>query len=248
LELKDMGHEIDAWARSETGFVRPINEDAFRVDLVGGYGAVADGMGGAAAGETASRLFMEAAAEAFQQARDRSEPQTLARVEAAYRLADQRIMEHIRRYPEHRGMGCTAELLAFSDSGYVLGHIGDSRCYRLRDRVLKQLTKDHSLVQKQLDAGIITADRARVHPLKHVILQAVGTGEPLALDLIRGRVAPGDQFLLCSDGLSNLVEDPAIERALESPATLEEKVDTLTEQALENGGLDNVTVVLMAVR
>jgi protein phosphatase len=243
-----MGYEIDAWARSETGHVRPANEDAYRVDLQAGYGALADGMGGAAAGEAASRLFVEAAAAAFEHAQDRSEPRTLARVEAAYRLADQRIMEHIQRHPDHRGMGCTAELLAFSNDGYVLGHIGDSRCYRLRERVLKQLTKDHSLVQKQLDAGIITAERARAHPLKHVILQAVGLGEPLALDLIRGRVAPGDLFLLCSDGLSNLVDDPAIACALEGPATLEEKVDALIEQALANGGLDNVTAVLMAVR
>jgi protein phosphatase len=243
-----MRHSIDAWARSETGRVRLNNEDAFRVDLTRGYAAVADGMGGAAAGETASRLFMEAVAEAFELSPERSEPRVLACVEAAFRLADERMAEHTRSFPEHLGMGCTAELLALTESGYVLGHIGDSRCYRMREGVLKQLTKDHSLVQQQLDAGTITPEQARVHPLRHVILQAVGMGGPLALDLIRGRAAPGDQFLLCTDGLSNLVEDPDIEKALAVAGTLEQKVDTLVEQALANGGQDNVTLVLVAVR
>ncbi len=239
---------IDAWARSDTGRVRPANEDAFHVDLGAGYAAVADGMGGAAAGEVASRIFLEAAEESFRNCPQRSEAQILARVEAAFRLADRAIFDHTQRIPEHRGMGCTAELIAFWDRGYVLGHIGDSRAYRLRGGALKQLTRDHSLVQQQLEAGLITADGARTHPLKHVILQAVGLGDPIELDLIRGPVAPGDQFLLCTDGLTNLVENDVIEAVLRSPASLEEKADRLIERALENGGHDNVTVVILALR
>lgn len=239
---------IDAWARSDVGRVRAANEDAFRVDLTAGYAAVADGLGGAAAGEIASRLFMEAIAETFRPCPERTEPHILARVEAAFRRANQAISDHVRLRPEHRGMGCTAELLAFCHGGYVLGHIGDSRAYRLREGVLKQLTRDHSLVQRQLEAGLIPPERVRTHPLKHVILQAVGLGDPIELDLIRGPVFPGDQFLLCTDGLTNMVEDSEIERTLRSNASLEEKVDRLIARAIENGGHDNVTAVILALR
>jgi protein phosphatase len=159
-------------------------------------------------------------------------------------LANENILAHVRKNPRHKGMGCTAELMAFSNEGFVLGHLGDSRTYCLRKGVLKQLTQDHSFVQDQVNRGLLTSEIARKHPLRHVILRAVGINEQLALDLIRGRAYPEDQFLLCSDGLTDMVDDFQIQKTLSSSMTLNQKVDHLIEMALAAGGMDNVTVVL----
>ena len=145
-------------------------------------------------------------------------------------------------------MGTTAELLAFAEGGFVLGHLGDSRTYRLRDRVLRQLTADHSLVQEQLRQGLITPAQARTHSMRNVILRAVGMGDELALDLIRGPLLSGDLFLLCSDGLTDMVEDQAILAVLTQTDDLQVKAQRLVELAHMSGGRDNITVVLVEVR
>jgi protein phosphatase len=145
-------------------------------------------------------------------------------------------------------MGCTAELMAFSDQGFVIGHLGDSRTYRFRNGLLKQLTHDHSFIQEQIDKGLIAEENARRHPLRNVILKAVGINESLALDLIRGRTYPEDQFLLCSDGLTDMVEDIIIGRVFNSPIPADKKVEQLIELALSGGGKDNITVVLIDIK
>jgi protein phosphatase len=144
-------------------------------------------------------------------------------------------------------MGCTAEVVAFVDDLFVLGHVGDSRTYLFRDGVLRRITKDHSLVQDQVDRKLISEEEARTHAMRNVIIRAVGIEEPLAVDILRGRAFPGDLFLLCSDGLSDMSEEDAIAARLAGPASLADKAEALIALAKAGGGKDNVTVVLCEV-
>ncbi len=233
--------------KSDVGLKRKNNEDVFVVSPELGFCLAADGMGGAAAGELASRFFAETAAEVFSGTESRSEREMLDLVRKAFSFANKRILDHVNENVNHKGMGCTAELVVFSDEGFVLGHIGDSRTYRLRDGQLKQLTQDHSLVQDQLDQGLITPEEARNHQLRNVILRAVGVNDSLPLDLLRGRIFSGDLFLLCSDGLTDMVDDTLIKGVLSLAISLPEKVDELIKSAKSAGGLDNITVVLSEI-
>ena len=226
------------------GLVRPNNEDTYLVNADACYCLVADGMGGAAAGETASQIFAQTAEAVFGHTESANEKDAVERVQNTFRIANDRILEHVANHPEHEGMGCTAELLALTRSGYVIGHMGDSRTYRMRQGVLKQLTKDHSLVQDQLDQGLITQEQARSHSMRNVILRAVGVRPAPALDTLRGPIFAGDLFLLCSDGLTDLVDDTEITRVLNENGRVEQKLEALVEMAKDAGGKDNITVVL----
>jgi serine/threonine protein phosphatase PrpC len=242
-----MDLRIHTFGKSDTGLVRKNNEDSFAVDIKAGFCTVADGMGGAAAGEIASSIFVETAAEVFSQQGSFLEERKVGQVQKTFTLANQRILDHIQSNPDHKGMGCTAELLAITDAGFVLGHMGDSRTYRLRNSQLKQITKDHSLVQEQLDQGIITPEQAAKHLQRNVILRAVGTTQNPSLDLIRGRTYPGDRFLMCSDGLTDMVSDETIFETLTGYPDLPEAVDVLIGLAKDGGGKDNITVVLLQI-
>jgi len=230
---------------TDVGLKRGNNEDAYilRPDL--GFCAVADGMGGAAAGEVASRIFVETAQAVFENTAPHVSRTDY--VQQTFTLANQRILEHIALNPGHRGMGCTAELIAFSDTGIVIGHVGDSRTYRLRDAELRQLTQDHSLVQDQINQGLISPEEARTHAMRHVILRAIGTKEAIELDMLTGKARPGDIFLLCSDGLTDMVTDEAIADTLNQGGDLTAMAGRLIELAKAAGGLDNITVALMGV-
>lgn len=238
---------ITAFGKSDVGLKRSNNEDAFAINLEKGLFVLADGMGGEAAGEVASQLFIETALEVFSRGESFSEQETLARVQKTFQRSNERILNHVEQNPEHHGMGCTAELIAFYNQDFVLGHVGDSRTYLFRKGHLRQLTKDHSFIQNQIEQGLIAPEDARRHSLKNVILRAVGTEETIAVDLIRGRSLPGDIFLLCSDGLTDMVEDESMQSVLLSPFPLDRKVDTLIELAKSAGGKDNITVVLCEV-
>lgn len=233
--------------KTDIGLKRQNNEDAFVISAELDFCLAADGMGGAAAGELASKIFAESILEIFGKNTGGSEEEVLNRVQKSFLFANKRILEHVARYPDHTGMGCTAELLAFSDKGFVLGHIGDSRTYRLRNGQLQQLTQDHTLVQQQVDDGLISRDKAKNHPLRNVILRAVGLNEQLALDLIRGKIISGDLFLLCSDGLTDMIQDDQIQEILCCDMDIHGKVDKLIETAKAAGGDDNVTIVMSAV-
>lgn len=239
--------QIAAFGKSHPGLRRSNNEDAFIVRPELGFCLVADGMGGAAAGELASSIFAETTLEVFSGAAGQSEPETVELVQRAFRWANERILDHVKKNPHHQGMGCTAELVSFSSEGFVLGHLGDSRTYRFRNSQLKQLTQDHSLVQDQLNQGLITPAEARNHPMRNVILRALGVNESLSLDLVRGKTLPGDVFLLCSDGLTDMLEDTMIQEVLSFSTDLPQKVDKLIELANTAGGHDNITVVLSEV-
>jgi protein phosphatase len=196
------------------------------------------------AGELASGIFLRTARDLSGNSGLLSEHRAAGLIRSIFLEANSSILNHARLHPECRGMGCTAELLVFHPGGFVLGHMGDSRTFRLRNGDLKQLTRDHSLVQEQLDQGLITPDEARGHSFTHVILRAVGIEENPSLDLLRGRLLPGDLFLLCSDGLTDMVGASLIRMHLMTYAKSSEKVNRLVELANRAGGRDNITAVI----
>jgi len=239
--------ELNCLGKSDKGLKRLQNEDAFAIRPDLGICAVSDGVGGAAAGQLASRIFVETALEVFARAEVQSEEKCLDWVQLAFRLAHERILDCVKRNPHYQGMGCTAELAVFYGKSCILGHVGDSRTYLYREGRLKQLTRDHSLVQDQIDQGVITAADARTHPMRNVILRAVGVNEILAVDILKGKIRPGDVFLLCSDGLTDMVNDKTIEKVLSSPLALPQKGEELIQLAKSAGGYDNVTVILCEI-
>jgi protein phosphatase len=233
---------------SHVGFLRTNNEDAYLAVPEAGFFAISDGMGGQAAGEIASQYFIETAQSAFGTLVSNSGEADIAWVEKVFRRANETILEYAAQNPDDLGMGCTGEILVFYGSHYIIGHVGDSRIYVLRDGVLRQLTKDHSLVQLQVDQGMLTSEEAKTHPKKNIILRAVGTHPSVSCDILRGEGLNHDIFLLCTDGLTDLVNDSQIQSVLLSPSPVQQKVERLIEAALLAGGKDNVTVVLCEVQ
>jgi len=239
--------KIISAGKTDIGMRRTNNEDAYlaRPDI--GLLAVADGMGGAAAGEVASRIFIDSANDVFDRVAKPPEQELYFLVQEVFRQGNDRMIEHVTSNPSDLGMGCTAELIAFSGDSYIVGHVGDSRTYLFREETLRQITKDHSLVQGQVDIGLITPEEAKKHNFRNIVLRAVGTEPTISLDLIKGKCQPGDIFLLCSDGLTDMVDDRWIQEILCSSIGLEEKVERLVEGANTAGGHDNITVLLCQV-
>ena len=238
---------LDTAGLSDVGLRRLNNEDAFVIMPEHLVVAVADGMGGASAGEVASSIFVTVVRECFAVSAVASEEDAYQLVQKVFSVANNRMVEHVIRNPHNSGMGCTAELLTFAGGRYIIGHVGDSRIYLFRNGVLRQLTKDHSLVQMQVDGGMITAEAARVHPKKNIVLRAVGIENDISLDILRGNLLPDDLFILCSDGLTDMIEDTELVTILLAPVTLVQKVEELVESAKKAGGKDNITVVLSLV-
>lgn len=232
---------------TDAGKIRPNNEDIYRISEIHHYCLIADGMGGAAAGEVASQIFADTAKEVLCGFDGGAEKDAISMVQSTFNLANKKILNHVQRNPCDQGMGCTAELLVFFNSGFVVGHVGDSRTYRLKKNRLKQLTKDHSLVQDQLDKGLISQEEARQHAMRNVILRAVGVNDSITIDVIKGKKSKGDLFLLCSDGLTDMVDDSDILGILRDSRPLKNKSDELICLAKAAGGKDNVTVVLAHV-
>ncbi len=235
------------FGKSDAGLVRENNEDAFLVQPELSFAALADGMGGAAAGELASSFFVRSALETFARKGQGDSEDCLVLLRASFELANKRILDHATEKPEDKGLGCTAELLTFFDNNFALAHIGDSRTYLFRGNELKRLTQDHSLVQELVDRGAIKPEEARHHKMRHVILRAVGHEENLDIQFNQGEVFPGDLFLLCSDGLTDMVEDEQISNILAQPLEIDVSAQKLVDAAMEMGGHDNVTVVLCEV-
>ncbi len=239
--------KIAFYGESDVGLKRKNNEDSFAVDQAHLFCLVADGMGGASAGELASEIFAKTAAEIISAREGKTTDEAVRLVRKTFSSANERILAHIKDVPKHKGMGCTAELMAFTYDGFVIGHVGDSRIYRFQDGRLEQLTVDHSLVQEQLDQGLITPEEAKNHSMRNIILRAVGIRKGLALDLIKGEVVSGDLFLLCSDGLTDLIEDRIIRKVLSLKGSLKQKTNKLIQLAKAAGGKDNITVVLAEI-
>jgi len=239
--------QINTTGKTDVGRKRANNEDVFKIAPELGFCLVADGLGGAAAGEVASRIFLETAMEVFQKPTHRTIAEVAKQVQICFLKANEAIMHNIKENPAYRGMGCTAELMVFFEQDFVLGHIGDSRTYLFRGGLLRRLTQDHSFVQEQINKGIMSPEDARKHPLRNVIHKAVGIDQQIELDIVKSKILPQDQYLLCSDGLTDMVEENMILNTLDSNMTLPQKVDHLIELALSAGGSDNVTVVLVEI-
>jgi serine/threonine protein phosphatase PrpC len=231
-----------AWAsRSDPGLRRPNNEDALFASprLV----AVADGVGGGAAGEVASLTAINALAHLDKCRRER--PLEVALAEAV-RAGNETIAFVAGCRPQYAGMGTTVTAAGLDDDAYVVANVGDSRIYLLRDGGLRLLTHDESLVQMMLDAGTLSAAEARAHPHRSVVTQALDGRPDLRVAVSTLAARPGDRLLLCSDGLSDLVDDDAIAAALSLPDR-RASADRLVALALEAGGRDNVSVVVADV-
>jgi PPM family protein phosphatase len=231
-----------ASALTDTGRRRPQNEDTFVCDPP--LYAVADGVGGAQAGEIASRLAATALEE---RARDALGEETLVTLLQA---ANERIYRHALEDPTAAGMGTvvTALLVDEASGRVAIGHVGDSRAYRLRDGVLEQLTADHSLVGELVRAGQLSAEEAEQHPHRSVITRAVGTEPSLEVETLSVETAPGDLYLICSDGLTDIVRDAEIaELILAAGKDPDAAAEALVDAANRNGGIDNITVVLFEI-
>lgn len=212
-----------------------------------GLFVVADGMGGHAAGEVASEMAARLVAEAYRPVRGMSDDELMAQMVAAIRSANAAIFERTLQEHDKRGMGTTATVLALLPRRYLIGQVGDSRAYVLRGNTLSQITKDHSYVQEQVDAGRLSPEEARVHPYANVITRCVGSSGDVVPDLYIGTLEVGDLLLLASDGLTGMMEDEDLQAILEEGGGLEEKVDRLISEANRRGGLDNITVILVQI-
>jgi serine/threonine protein phosphatase PrpC len=239
--------EYEAAGASDQGRTRRTNEDAFGLSLRNREGAcnfvVCDGMGGAAAGEVASRLAVKAMMGAMSHAELTSET-----IQQAVAEANRSVRYSAEQDPALLGMGTTLVALATRGNRAWVAHVGDSRCYRLRDGRLERLTLDHSLVDEQVRLGQLTAAQAENSPMRNVITRAVGTQDEVAADLIDFAAEPGDLYLLASDGLTREVEDEEIAEILHGSGKLERTCAQLIAAANKAGGHDNITCLLARAR
>ena len=236
-------------ARTDVGMIRSGNEDNFSVDSTATRGLfiVADGMGGHAAGEVASEMAVQIVQRELAPIRDLDGDDVAQLVGGALRKANRAIHDRTLHEVDKQGMGTTASVLVVSGARYMIGQIGDSRVYLLRDGNFAQLTKDHSYVQEQVDAGFLTPEQARYHPYSNVITRCVGASQDVEPDIYRGEVRAGDLYLVASDGLTGMVDDRRLSQLLASRAEPERKVQALISEANGRGGLDNITAIIVQV-
>jgi protein phosphatase len=235
-------------ARTDVGRIRAGNEDSLYADATPSRGLfiVADGMGGHAAGEVASAMAVQIIARELDGLAD-PDAAAVGRMDRALREANRAIFERTARESDKQGMGTTASVLVVAGGSYLIGQVGDSRVYRLRDGALEQLTRDHSYVQEQVDAGLLTPEQAKYHPYSNVITRCVGANATVEPDVFAGEVRAGDVFLLASDGLTGMVDDRRLQQLLGSRAAPARVVDALIAEANGRGGLDNITAILVQV-
>ena len=232
-------------ALTDVGRLRAHNEDAVHVDPALGLALLADGMGGYKGGEVASAMAVSLLHASFGRWFAQAGMQAPARVvrralQAATDEANGSILHAGTTNPELQGMGTTLVLAAFRPQRVVVGHIGDSRCYRVRNNKLELLTRDHSL----LDAGAITAEEALNSPTRNLVTRAVGVEAQVLLEMHEHSARPGDLYMLCSDGLSEMISDEQLFTLLGHDVGLQKKASLLVSIANDNGGRDNISVVL----
>jgi len=244
---------IEVAVLTDVGNVRQYNEDSVAVDVENGIVALADGMGGHRAGEVASRMATDMLLPALAAAmpRFRSDARRHAALQAIDRSiirANRAIWEAGRADSKCFGMGTTLALAIFQGDRVALAHVGDSRIYRVRDGVLQLLTRDDSLLRDQVELGVISADEASRSHNRSLVTSALGMAERVSAHLADEAALPGDLFVLCSDGLNDLVDDADIELILGSlHANLPLAAQHLVQTAKDNGGFDNVSVIVVKV-
>jgi serine/threonine protein phosphatase PrpC len=227
---------------TDTGLVRQSNQDAIYVDDQ--LAMVADGMGGHAAGEVASAMAIEIIRDEFE-----VKP-TVEGLYNAINTANREVLHDAGGNPEHFGMGTTVIAIGLTRdadgmTSPTLFHVGDSRAYQLRDGALRQLSEDHSVAEEWVRMGRLTPEEAAVHPRRHQLTRGIGVEETIAIDVLSLHAEPGDRILLCSDGLSNELDNDTLARLSSAPFTLDEAVTQLVESARQSGGRDNISALLI---
>ena len=231
--------ELQAGGATDVGLVRSNNQDELL--MVTGLFAVADGMGGAAAGEVASAIAIRSLQEAFAA----GEP-TSRNLSAAAQAANRAVWDQAEANPEMRGMGTTLVALALVEDGALAAiNVGDSRLYRFHDDTLEQITSDHNLVAEMVAEGRLSKEEAEYHPRRNIMTRALGVDPAVPVDLFQLEVRPGDRFLLCSDGLPRELPDDHIASLLRRLADPQEAARELVNEAKRRGGNDNITVVVV---
>ncbi len=233
---------------SDVGRARSNNEDAIALDEAAGLVVLADGMGGYNAGEVASQMLTGFLHDELGRWLHDTGGAPASAVRQAMSIcldnANRAIFEAANDNPRYAGMGTTLVMAAFRPEGVWVGHVGDSRAYRLRGGVLTQITRDHSLLQEQIDAGLITPEQAAFSANKNLVTRAVGVEDTVLLETHQHDVQSGDLFLMCSDGLSDMLDDEAIARVLLASESLESGTKALIDAANDAGGKDNISVIL----
>ena len=244
---------LEFFSATDTGRVRDNNEDSVALEPGVGLAVLADGMGGYNAGEVASQMlttFIKSElgrwlSEAGQHATDIDVRRAM---DICVDNANRAIFNAANSNPQYAGMGTTLVVGAFRDGRLLMGHVGDSRGYRFRAGRLQQITHDHSLLQEQIDSGLITPEQAAFSANKNLVTRAVGVEDTVLLETHLHDLMPGDIYLLCSDGLSDMLDDESIGQVLQAHDSLEEAGAALIDAANDAGGKDNIAVVLVRVR
>lgn len=247
--------EVKSYGLTHVGRQRQHNEDSFLVEDNARLFLVADGMGGHAAGEIASRIAVDSISEfilhtkeddgTWPHAYDEQFKRSTNRLMAAVRMANTRVLEAMRKDARLRGMGTTVVACLADGDVMSFAHVGDSRAYLIRNDALKRITNDHSWVFEQVQAGMLTEAEAEKHPLRNVITRALGGALQVNPDASEIETKTGDVFLLCSDGLTGMVPEEEILRLVTENEKLEDACQKLIDTANERGGLDNVTAILV---
>jgi PPM family protein phosphatase len=256
--MVNLGTALEVVTATDPGMVRSHNEDSIAADAQYGLAVLADGMGGYNAGEVASGIAVAMLTTEMKQALEEREPHltngssgeplavTLIRENSA--KANAAIFQTAKSQPQYAGMGTTLVVALFYNNRMTVGHVGDSRMYRLRNDQLEQVTRDHSLLQEQIDSGMITKEQARFSQNKNLVTRAVGIDPEVETEIHTYEVALGDIYLLCSDGLNDMVVDDDIQSTLTTlQANLPLAAKQLVQLANDNGGRDNVSVILVRV-
>ena len=242
--------KYEFFARTDTGRVRSNNEDAVSIDAQANIAVLADGMGGYSAGEVASSMATtfistEMGRWLAQSTESPSGHDIRRALEICVDNANQAIYGAALDNYEYAGMGTTLVVGVLSGDRLVLGHVGDSRCYRLRGGALKQITRDHSWLQEQMDAGLLTPQQAAVSPSRNLVTRALGVESTVLVEINEFKMESHDLLLMCSDGLSEMLSQDEIAALVTTDETLEDKTTRLIAAANAKGGRDNISVLLV---
>lgn len=244
----ESSERLSAATLSHVGLVRQHNEDSIACDMKIGLLILADGMGGCKGGEVASSLAVGLVANKLRESTGLPPEDTSEQLWRAVSAANLAIFETAERFTQYEGMGTTLIVARFFANQICIAHIGDSRLYRLRDQQLLQMTVDHTVLQEQVDQGLLTAEQARLSFGRGLITRALGVDPEVEIDIIEDEIFPQDIYLLCSDGLFDMVEDGEIRDILNrAQEHLEQAAQALIDKANQYGGYDNISVVLARV-
>jgi len=240
----DTAWNIDYGCYTDVGRVRQRNEDAAKVSPDLFLYAVADGMGGHRAGDRASRIAVQTLHDYFSED-DNGPVADEDSLRDAFRLANRNIIEDASGRPDRMGMGTTLTALIFKGTGYLIGHVGDSRALRVRNGSIEQLTDDHSIVGEQVREGGMTEDEARSHPMRHVLSRCMGCEPDPQVDVLAGAIEDGDIFVLGSDGLTGALGEELMAETVNGASDAAAASKALVELARERDGSDNITAVVV---